>query len=78
MTISSPEEQAIRSLWAAEDAAWESAQIEREMERRERADAIIAARGKLHDLLCLPKHEAGDVARQWAQEAYDLLAEAAI
>lgn len=35
--------------------------------------ATIEARGKLHDLLCLPAHEVGEVARQWAREAYDLL-----
>lgn len=37
------------------------------------AARLPEARGKLHDLMCLPKDADLEVARQWAREAYDLL-----
>ena len=42
MDIGSPEEQAVRNRWAAEDAAWEDAQIARAMEENERVERFIA------------------------------------
>lgn len=43
MTISSPEEEAIRSRWQSEDAAWENAMIEADMAERDLAAEYEAA-----------------------------------
>ncbi|HBU15206.1 MAG TPA: hypothetical protein DEF16_10680 [Gemmobacter sp.] len=40
---------------------------------REEEANLQEARGKLHDLMCLPKDADLEIARQWAKEAYDLL-----